>query len=62
MRRLYEKTGRADLERRRVALGRFGEKGDVSSAAVFLASGLAGFITGENLIVDGGRWLKYVAN
>lgn len=62
VRRLYEETGRADLERRRVALGRFGEKGDVSSAAVFLASGLAGFITGENLIVDGGRWLKYVAN
>lgn len=59
--RIYEDRGRADLERSRVALGRFGKKQEVANAAAFLASDLASFVTGENLIVDGGRWLKYVS-
>lgn len=59
--RIYEDRGRADLERSRVALGRFGNKQEVANAAAFLASDLASFVTGENLIVDGGRWLKYVS-
>jgi NAD(P)-dependent dehydrogenase (short-subunit alcohol dehydrogenase family) len=61
VKRMYEDTGRADLERRRTALGRFGARRDVANAAVFLASDLASYVTGDNLIVDGGRWLKYVA-
>jgi len=61
VRRMYEETGRGDLERKKTALGRFGKKADIANAAVFLASDLGGYITGENLIVDGGRWLKYVA-
>lgn len=61
VKRMYEDTGRADEERRRTALGRFGRKQDIANAAVFLASDLAAYVTGENLIVDGGRWLKYVA-
>jgi len=36
-------------------MGRIGEVDDVSSAAVFLASSEAKFITGVNLEVDGGR-------
>jgi len=60
-RRIYEERGRAEQERRRVALGRFGKKEEVANAAAFLASQLASFVTGENLIVDGGRWLKYIA-
>lgn len=58
VRRLYVETGRADAEIGKTALGRFGMKGDVSSAVAFLSSDLASFITGDNLIVDGGRWLK----
>ena len=58
-RRLYEERGRAEQERKRVALGRFGRKEDIANAAVYLASDLGNYITGENLIVDGGRWLKY---
>ncbi len=61
VRKLYEDLGRADLERKRTALGRFGRKEDIANAAVYLACDLASYVTGENLIVDGGRWLKYVA-
>lgn len=61
VKRMYEDTGRAEQERRRTALGRFGRKQDVANAAVYLASDLAAYVTGDNLVVDGGRWLKYVA-
>ncbi|GLC97136.1 hypothetical protein Tamer19_65450 [Cupriavidus sp. TA19] len=59
--RMYIDAGNGDLEARKTALGRFGRKQDIANAAVFLASDLGGYVTGENLIVDGGRWLKYVA-
>lgn len=61
VRRLYQETGREELERRKTALGRFGRKADIANAAVYLASDLGSYVTGENMIVDGGRWLKYVA-
>src|SRR5690606_23538714 len=61
VRRMYEESGRGDLERKKTALGRFGEKIDIANAAVYLASDLGRYITGDNRIVDGGRWLKYVA-
>jgi NAD(P)-dependent dehydrogenase (short-subunit alcohol dehydrogenase family) len=35
-------------------LGRFGEPEDLAGAFVFLASDAASFITGQNLIIDGG--------
>ncbi|PSN68867.1 3-ketoacyl-reductase-like protein [Corynespora cassiicola Philippines] len=38
-----------------VPMGRIGEVSDVASACVFMASSEAGFITGVNLEVDGGR-------
>jgi len=60
--RMYIEAGKGDLEARKTALGRFGRKQDIANAAVFLASDLGGYVTGENLIVDGGRWLKYVAD
>jgi meso-butanediol dehydrogenase/(S,S)-butanediol dehydrogenase/diacetyl reductase len=39
----------------RSPLGRIGQPEDVVGAIVFLASPLAGFITGQTLVVDGGR-------
>jgi NAD(P)-dependent dehydrogenase (short-subunit alcohol dehydrogenase family) len=58
VRRLYIETGREKAELDKTALGRFGRKEDIGNAAVYLASDLASYVTGENLIVDGGRWLK----
>jgi 3-oxoacyl-[acyl-carrier protein] reductase len=37
-----------------IALGRLGQPADVAGAVLFLASELAGYITGQVLIVDGG--------
>lgn len=56
------KTGRAieprwmDYSTSRTPLPRLGRPADVASAALFLASDEASFITGENLLVDGG-WM-----
>ncbi len=61
VKRMYVESGKGDLEAKKTALGRFGAKVDIANAAVYLASDLAGYVTGDNLIVDGGRWLKYVA-
>lgn len=41
-------------------VGRVGKPEDVGQAAVFLCSGEAGFITGQNLVVDGGMTIKMI--
>lgn len=38
----------------RIPLNRFGTRDDVANLAVFLASDLTGYITGQNILVDGG--------
>ncbi len=58
VRRLYIETGHADAAKNSTALGRFGRKADIANAAVYLACDLSSYVTGDNLIVDGGRWLK----
>src|SRR5690349_13329087 len=40
-------------------IGRIGQAADVAAAAVFYASGQAGFITGTTLLVDGGMTAGY---
>jgi NAD(P)-dependent dehydrogenase (short-subunit alcohol dehydrogenase family) len=56
------KSGRAteprwmDYSRSRTPMPRLGRPEDVANAALFLASDEASFITGENLLVDGG-WM-----
>ena len=58
------KTGRAieprwvEYSHQRTPWPRLGRPEDVASAALFLASDEATFITGENLMVDGG-WMAY---
>lgn len=49
--------GNGDREAELLPLGRLGEPEDVANAAAFLLSDNAGWITGETLVVDGGRLL-----
>ncbi|MNP84608.1 3-oxoacyl-[acyl-carrier-protein] reductase FabG [compost metagenome] len=42
-----------------VPMGRVGEAADMANAAMFLLSDASAYITGTDLIVDGGLMLKY---
>jgi len=53
---LAMEPARLEHQRRRTPWPRFGRPQDVANAAVFLASDRASFITGSNLVIDGG-WL-----
>lgn len=46
-----------DRFERTTPLGRIGEPGDIADVVVFLCSDLARFITGQNVVVDGGLTL-----
>jgi len=54
----FERTGNPDQTRREIAslhpLGHIGRPENIADAAVFLASSAASFITGTQLVVDGG--------
>ncbi len=54
------REGMMDLEtiKKRVPMGRLGEPKDIGYAALFLVSDEAKYITGINLLVDGG-WVAY---
>lgn len=49
-----EEVHHSQEEKEQHPVGRVGEPEDVGRAAVFLCSGEAGFITGQNLVIDGG--------
>ncbi|MBT5433104.1 MAG: SDR family oxidoreductase [Alphaproteobacteria bacterium] len=51
-----EDSDRMDYARTRTAMPRLGRPSDIASTAVFLASDEATYITGHNLMVDGG-WM-----
>lgn len=57
----------ADAEARqaresKVPLGRLGRAADIADAVAFLASDQASYITGHNLLVDGGVTMSIIAN
>jgi NAD(P)-dependent dehydrogenase (short-subunit alcohol dehydrogenase family) len=55
VKRIYEDQGRAERELSNVPLGAFGRISDIAGAAVFLCSDAGAYITGADLVVDGGR-------
>ncbi|WP_319517653.1 SDR family oxidoreductase [uncultured Martelella sp.] len=55
VKRIYEEAGRKELELSSIPLGEFGKTSDIASAAVFLCSDAGAYITGADIVVDGGR-------
>lgn len=49
-----EESRTYDLELSKVAMGRFGEPGDIAPTAIFLASDESDFVTGQTIGVEGG--------
>jgi NAD(P)-dependent dehydrogenase (short-subunit alcohol dehydrogenase family) len=55
VKRLYDETGQTGAQSAGLPLGRLGRAIDVAHAALYLCSDAAGFVTGTDLVVDGGR-------
>jgi NAD(P)-dependent dehydrogenase (short-subunit alcohol dehydrogenase family) len=55
VKRIYEDQGAAERELSSVPLGRFGLTTDIAQAAIYLCSEAGSFVTGADLVVDGGR-------
>jgi 3-oxoacyl-[acyl-carrier protein] reductase len=53
-------TGEKNVPTDKTILGRMGRPDEIAAAAAFLVSSEANFITGQNLVVDGGRSLGLV--
>jgi 3-oxoacyl-[acyl-carrier protein] reductase len=54
----YDQPEIADPIAQKIALRRLGQAADVARVALFLASDLAGYMTGQGLAVDGGMFLR----
>jgi NAD(P)-dependent dehydrogenase (short-subunit alcohol dehydrogenase family) len=60
VRRIYEEKGRVATEIASVPLGRMGQVSDIANAVLYLAGPGGDYITGTDLVVDGGRDRKRV--
>lgn len=48
-----------EIAKNTIPISRFGNVQDIANAALFLASPMASYVTGTNLLVDGGAVLTY---
>jgi dehydrogenase/reductase SDR family member 4 len=55
---LYEDPARLQRRLEAIALGRLGEPNDIAGIAVCLASDAGRFITGQNIVADGGETIR----
>ena len=55
---VQEKSGFVEELEKRTCLGRIGTPEDLAGAFVFLASDASNFITGQNIVIDGGWTIK----
>ena len=55
---LYENPERLKRRLDAIALGRLGEANDIAGVAVCLASDAGRFLTGQNIVVDGGETIR----
>jgi len=55
---LYEDPARLQRRLDAIALGRLGEPNDIAGIAVCLASDAGRFITGQNIVIDGGETVR----
>ncbi len=55
-----EEVHHSEADRSQHPVGRVGTPEDVGRAAIFLCSGESGFITGQNLVIDGGMTVKMI--
>ena len=55
---LYENPERLKRRLESIALGRLGEPNDIAGIAVLLASDAGRFITGQNIVADGGETIR----
>ena len=60
VRKIYEAQGAADRELATIPLGAFGATHDIAEAALYLCSDAGNYITGTDLVVDGGRSRRHV--
>ena len=60
--KLYIETGREKEMTSRVALGRFGAPADIAGAIAYLCASTGNYVTGTELVVDGGRQWTFTAN
>jgi NAD(P)-dependent dehydrogenase (short-subunit alcohol dehydrogenase family) len=55
VKRIYQDQGVAERELSSVPLGKFGATNDIAQAAIYLSSDAGAYVTGADLVVDGGR-------